>query len=391
MEKDKIVAHISDSYFNYSENWIHTQVSNLSEWTPLVLTNKAKNLEGLDWIPEIYERDENIPIVLKFIDKLIDKLTKFQLLFFWKAKRKKIKLIQAHFGPIGYKSLRLSNLLHIPIITRFYGFDLSMLPNIDPKWRNRYLKLFRNGNLFIVEGQYMGKQLEMLGCPSQKIAIHHLGININDYPLRKFGKQNVNNDVLKILMIGRFVEKKGFIYGLKAFKIFKDKGNKGVLTIVGDSDDTLEGKKVKEEIKNFVDQNNLIDDVIFRGVMPLNLLKMEYYKHEVLVAPSVMGYKGDNEGGLPVSVIEAAATGMPIIGTRHCDIPEVIKQNITGFLVEEKDFELLSEYLIKFYKNKELINSFGINAHDLIIKEYDATKQGKKLEEIYNSVVKRKE
>ncbi len=68
------------------------------------------------------------------------------------------------------------------------------------------------------------------------------------------------------------------------------------------------------------------------GYQPHSTLFAEAYRHHIFLSPSVTASTGDTEGGAPVSLIEMAATGMLIVSTTHCDIPEVIKHGVTGLL-----------------------------------------------------------
>src|SRR5699024_6051679 len=193
-----------------------------------------------------------------------------------------------------------------------------------PKWKTKYKTLFERGSRFLVEGPAMKDKLKGLGCTPKKIIIQHLGIELEKYPARNSYQPDGK---LRILMVGRFVEKKGFIYGLRAFRKFLDGCGEGILTIVGFSSGTTESKAIKKQQRQYVEENYLDTVVKFKGLIPLKELQKEYYRHELFLAPSVEAQNGDNEGGAPVTIIEAGATGMPIIGSRHCDIPEVVKED----------------------------------------------------------------
>ncbi|MCS4101408.1 hypothetical protein GGP69_001362 [Salinibacter ruber] len=93
-------------------------------------------------------------------------------------------------------------MLDAPLVTTFYGYDVSRLPKQKPKWKERYEQLFTRGALFLVEGEYMGEQLAQLGCLPAKIRVQRLGIKINDYPLKvRFLKEG---GALRTLMTGKF-------------------------------------------------------------------------------------------------------------------------------------------------------------------------------------------
>lgn len=71
---------------------------------------------------------------------------------------------------------------------------------------------------------------------------------------------------------------------------------------------------------------HLEDKVRFMGYQPYEVMLGECYKHHIFISPSVASEDGDVEGGAPVTIIEMAASGMPIVSTNHCDIPYVLSE-----------------------------------------------------------------
>jgi colanic acid/amylovoran biosynthesis glycosyltransferase len=110
------------------------------------------------------------------------------------------------------------------------------------------------------------------------------------------------------------------------------------------------------------------------------------YKHHVFLSPSVHAADGDSEGGAPVSIIEMAASGMPIVSTFHCDIPEVIDHGISGLLAPERDVETLIQHLTWLVKNPEKWSKLIYAARAHIEAEYDMETQALKLEKIYRKL-----
>src|SRR5699024_3819499 len=121
--------------------------------------------------------------------------------------------------------------------------------------------------------------------------------------------------------------------------------------------------------------------------IPLKQLRKEYYGHDVFLAPSITAPNGDDEGGLPVTLIEAAATGMHLTGSSHCDIPEVIKEGKTGFLAAEKVADRLTEALFALSKDFQNRRKMGQAASAHIRTYYNAQRQGKKLAQLYDSMI----
>src|SRR5699024_1327584 len=148
--------------------------------------------------------------------------------------------------------------------------------------------------------------------------------------------------------------------------------------------DTTESEALKRQLLQYVEKNDLKTVVNFKGLIPLKELQKEYYRHELFLAPSVEAQNGDNEGGAPVTIIEAEATGMPVIGSRHCDIPEVVKEGKTGLLADEKDVEMLTEHIFKMYRNPAARAGLGRAGARYIRENFDAKKQGERLGKIYD-------
>jgi len=96
------------------------------------------------------------------------------------------------------------------------------------------------------------------------------------------------------------------------------------LTIIGDATNSQRTKKEKEKILRLISKYNLNNCIKMLGYQPHSIFIKELYKHHIFLSPSIHASDGDTEGGAPVSIIEASASGMPILSTIHCDIPEVV-------------------------------------------------------------------
>jgi len=126
--------------------------------------------------------------------------------------------------------------------------------------------------------------------------------------------------------------------------------------------------------------------VDFRGLVPKLELREAYYDHHIFLAPSRTGSKGDNEGGAPVTIIEAQASGMPVVATRHCDIPNVVQEGKSGLLAEERDEEGLGRHLESLAGSPDRLEKMGKWAHRYISENHDARVQGEKLGQIYDEI-----
>jgi len=185
---------------------------------------------------------------------------------------------------------------------------------------------------------------------------------------------------LTILMIGRLVEKKGHSYGIKAFAAaMKQSDDYNVpdakLLIIGEG-------KLENELKNLVRKIGLSDHTIFLGKQSHKCVKKYIQNATILMCPSVVSRNQDRDSGLIVAK-EAAACGIPVIGTEHGGIPEIIEDDETGYLVPERDIGGLAKSLKKLFSNPELRRKFGNAARIKMEKEYNIKDQMAELESIY--------
>lgn len=379
----RTVGHLKGLYFPLSQNWIHTQIKHLEGWTPIVLAHRTANLDTVEWIPEYYSRYDYLPWLLAKGEGAFFRVFGFHPSHYIMARLCTVDVLHAHFGFQGWKALRLKQLLGVPLVTTFYGKDISELPRDDPKWKRRYETLFEKGDLFLVEGPHLGKQLEQYGCPSRKIRVHHLGIETDQYPYEP--RQKEADEPLRVLMAGRFVEKKGFPDGLKAFADFLDQGGKGTMTIIGDANDSKSSQSLKRVLIQIVEEREISENVNFRGLVSQKELRETYYEHHVILSPSREAASGDNEGGSPVTLIEAQATGLPVISTYHCDIPQVVRDGETGWLVQESDVSGLTQALFECSETDQA-RTLGENASNHIRTRYAAETCGREKGRIYSDI-----
>lgn len=374
-----VIFYIAGQYLPITETWIYSQLKTLTEYQPIVYCHGTANLD-------IYPTENVRPLNCTFFNLVWNKIFKFYPLFIFYLLKDKPDLIHAHFGLSGYEFLKLKQMFKIPLITSFYGQDLSMLPVQFPKWKKRYNKLFANGEIFLIEGNHMKKCLMKLGCPEKKIIVQHLGVDLNKikFSTRKLG----TSQAIKILISASFREKKGIPYAVKAVGIVK-KGFPKIkikLTIIGDSTGDKESETEKRKILDIIEKYNLKGITKLLGFQPHKVFLKELYQHHIFLSPSITASTGDTEGGAPVSIIEASASGMPVVSTFHCDIPEIIIDNISGYLVEERNSAKLTEKLLKLIYNTGSWVKMAKAGRNHIEENYNIKKQIIKLETVYDSL-----
>jgi colanic acid/amylovoran biosynthesis glycosyltransferase len=293
-------------------------------------------------------------------------------------------IVHSHFGHIGWRDKGVAKKTNAKHVVSFYGFDVNYLPVIDPVWSKRYCELFREVDCVLCEGSFMAQDLVDRGCPPDKVLLQHLGICVDKI---RFEPRRWNHtEALKVLVVASFQEKKGIPYALEALgRLQKDVDL--MITIIGDANDEERSQLEKKNILNTIEKYRLSDKTRLLSYQPYNVLFDEAYNHDIFLSPSVTSSDGDTEGGLPVTILEMAATGMIIVSTRHCDIPEAIHHGSMGLLTEERDVDGIIHNIKWLLDNPDKWNEMTIRCRRHIEEEYDVQKQAIRLAKIYRELL----
>jgi colanic acid/amylovoran biosynthesis glycosyltransferase len=230
----------------------------------------------------------------------------------------------------------------------------------------------------------MADSIHKLGCPKDKIRIHHLGIDVSSVPFKP--RVWAKGQVLKVLIASTFAEKKGIPYAIEALGGLKDDFPIEI-TIIGDAKNTKPGLSEKRKIIRIINDYQLHSNVKMLGLQPHSRLMEEAYKNHIFIAPSITGNDGMTEGGAPVTLIDMAATGMPIISSFHCDIPEVIRHKETGLLSKERSVTELRNNIKWFIDNPEQWDILLTAGRKHLKNEYNSPKLGNSLSYIYKEII----
>ncbi len=197
------------------------------------------------------------------------------------------ELAHCHFGSIGNKFVRIKNVLRLPqkFITTFYGYDISRaFKQYGPRL---YDDLKGECSLFFVMSENARKRVIAYGFDADKVVVHPIGINVNDYPFRE--RMAPDNRPVGIISVGRLVEKKGFDDLVKALAIARGKTSKPFrCTIVGDG-------PMKHHITEMVRSLHLDPLVDFKGSMKIEDIIPLLSKMDFFVQPSKTAADGNME------------------------------------------------------------------------------------------------
>ncbi|MFH1459641.1 MAG: glycosyltransferase [Candidatus Omnitrophota bacterium] len=290
-------------------------------------------------------------------------------------KTKKFDIIHCHFGPNGIWGLNLKFLgLKGKLLTSFHGYDVNSYP--QEQGIGIYNDLFKYGDGFTANTNFTKIQAVKLGCPENKIHIVHEGLksaNFKYLPRKLKPGENIN-----LLTLGRLVEKKGHKYTLKALKEILMENRNIMYTIAGDG-------PLREELEKLTDELGIKDNVIFLGKVDQSEAVKLYNQAHIFILTSVTAANSDREGQALV-LQEAQACGIPVIATLHNGIPEGVLDGESGFLVPERNVDILVEKLKTLIENPQIWGTMGKCGQEFVQKKFDADILNLQLIKVYKKI-----
>jgi colanic acid/amylovoran biosynthesis glycosyltransferase len=183
-----------------------------------------------------------------------------------------------------------------------------------------------------------------------------------------------------LLFCGRFVEKKGLPYALEALRLTLPVCPRLHLRIVGDGE-------LRPEIEGIIDKFHLKGHVTLLGFRSHQETIEELTRAHLLIQPSVTALDGDSEGGAPTILLEAQACGLPVLATRHADIPSVVDEDVSALLAPERDAESLAAHLLTLARRPERWPAMGRAGRERVERYHSAETLVVELERRYHELV----
>jgi len=361
------------SYLPVTQNWVYTQITSTicshsvvsiteehpeqfplekryTAFTTSSLANKIKLIMARYWVRQ----------PTKFLNSTVNTL--------------RPDCIHGHFATESWRILASARRFNIPLVTTFYGLDVDKLSR-KQYWKKRYPQLFSYGSAFVVEGPFMGKRLEVIGCSSEKVHVIPLGVTVESYQPHCAKKEGP----IQVLFTGLSREKKG---PLDAARIFIEaaKVNKMLhLSVIGDG-------CYRKKFELLMHEAGLSERVTMHGYCIYAAYLEILAKSDVVLVPSVSARDGDTEGGAPVVCIEAQVSGIPVVGTSHCDIPFIVHDKKGGFLSSEHDIASMTAHLLQLAESHQIRCDMGNYARSHAMVQHDKRRQTALLAGVYEQV-----
>jgi colanic acid/amylovoran biosynthesis glycosyltransferase len=392
-ERKLHILHSCPVWLPLTQTWLYHQVDSCRSVHSHVVCRRTENLDQFGGgdihvyegstlarrAVDVLKRRRWIGNVAHVLDRTVLNRFKHRTLEVVRA-----KILHSHFGMTGWRDRNVAARTGVKQVVTFYGLDVGFMPCQEPRWYRRYRQMFDTVDSVLCEGPHMAQCVERLGCPSHKVHVHHLGIDVDaiHFEPRSWSRP----ETLQVLIAASFSEKKGIPYALDAVGRLS-REHPVEVTLIGGGPDTPRVRAEKQRIDEAIARHGLEQRVRFLGYVPHARLLEESYRHHVFISPSVTAETGDTEGGAPITILEMLATGMPVVSTTHCDIPEVIRHGQDGLLADERDVDGLVAHLRWLVAHPDRWKDIATSARARVEKEFNAKIQGQRLAEHYHSLV----
>jgi colanic acid/amylovoran biosynthesis glycosyltransferase len=259
--------------------------------------------------------------------------------------RLQIRAVLAEYGPTGVAMMDACERTGIPLVVHFHGYD-AFREDVVAEYQGDYQKLFAKCAALIANTNSMKNRLMGLGAPVHLILRNPVGVDTE-----KFTPTSPEANPPLFLAVGRFVNKKAPYLTLMAFHQACQRAPGLQLTMVGDG-------PLWEACVRLSDLLGISDRVDFLGIRTSSEIVELMGSARGFVQHSLTSFDGDSES-LGVVFLEAGASGLPVVATRHDGIPEVVVEGETGILVDEGDVEGMAEAMVLLASDPTLAAKMG--------------------------------
>lgn len=356
---------------------IYRQLTALERFRPVVIAQKREEAERFPFAPVFVVGQPAAHFLRRFwFRKLRDAP--------WQMSRGEIaqlmrilaendaQLLHIYFGHIAVHLLPLMRTWPKPTVVSFHGADV--LVDLDkPRYREATREMLAAARLVLVRSESLARAVGQLGCPAEKIRLHRTGIPLAKIPFR--ARTWPNDGAWKFLQAGRLIEKKGLRTSLRAFAAFRRTYPGAVFTIAGEG-------TMQEELQDLACELGIAERVRFAGFLAQPQLRELFYESHLFLHPSEMGGDGNQEG-VPNSMLEAMASGLPVFATRHGGIPEAIAEGVSGVLVAERDEAALGAVLLEWTNRPAALSELAEAGSRAVAAKFEQGTQARALEDFY--------
>lgn len=368
------VAHVVRDWLPRSATFVYTTLRCQRRVRPVVLAFHASNRAEFPFAPVHELLPPRSPAALRVLRRAAARAAGWPGTLDHRlaaaAQREGCVAIHAHFGPTALPALAARERLGLPLVTTFYGFDVGLAAR-DGSWVPRYARLFAAGDAFTVEGPAMAERLVEAGAPPERVHVVRIGLELDKFPYEPRPQARP----LVVMQVARFVPKKGLDVTIDAFARALPELGAAELWLVGDG-------PLEAQLRERAECSGAGGSIRFLGSLSHAEYRERLARVDIGIQPSRTAPDGDTEGGAPTVLLELQAAGIPVVATRHADIPQVVAA--PEELAEEEDAEGVAAALLRLAAlTPEQRRTRQDAGRALVERRHDARVTAAQLEDLY--------
>ena len=347
-------------------------------WHPRVITHRRENEALFPW-PKKFIR-----VLPKHPLRFFRRLWHRQLLrrpvpptpgeikaFLYQVLRFDAQVVHLYFGHVAVRWLPMIKTCPRPVVVSFHGAEVAV--GVTPA---QLRGVFNHATLVLARSQALIEDLRALGCPLEKLRLHRTSIPLEFFTPPEAPRTPPPDGAWRFVQACRFVPKKGLATSVRAFALLAHEFPAATLTLIGDGPE-------RERIKSLARRLGIAGRVSLPGFLAPEEIRSAFHQSHVFLHPSETTADGNREG-VPNSLLEAMATGLPVAATRHGGIPEAVDDRVNGFLVDEGDDAALAAAVVRLFGRYDAMSSA---ARAAVAARYDPEVQARILETCYDEAV----
>ena len=286
------------------------------------------------------------------------------------------RVLHIYFGHIGVHLLPLLEICDLPAIVSFHGADAGISSG-NAAYLSRTRRMFEKCALVLVRSHSIAERLVAMGCEAEKIRLHRTGIPLAEIA---FAQRAAPADgAWRCVQACRLIAKKGLATSLRAFAEFARAFPRATFSIAG------EGPQL-DDLRTLARELGIGAQIFFPGFLSQEKLRALFAESHLFLHPSELGADGDQEG-VPNAMLEAMASGLPVLATQHGGIPEAVEDGVSGVLVAERDSASLAAAMLALAADPARFTAMGAAARGRVSAEFDLDAQTRVLEGHYREAI----
>ncbi|MFN2507300.1 MAG: glycosyltransferase [Chthoniobacterales bacterium] len=286
--------------------------------------------------------------------------------------RRGADLMHIYFGHTGVHLLPFIERWNKPCVVSFHGADVAMKTDIRD-YGLKLKSLFEAVPLVFARSRSLADRLVALGCDADRLRISRTGLPLRDFPYVR--REAPVDGQWRLMQACRLIPKKGVATTLCAFAIFQKEFPRAELNIAGKG-------PLQAHLEELAEELGISAKVHFHGFLSQTELRELYASSHLFLHPSETP-PDQNQEGIPNSILEAMATGLPVAATRHGGIPEAVEHGRGGLLVEERDFEALAGAMKEIARSANAFREMGVLGSEYVAANFEQVAQIRQLESYY--------